>query len=448
VATAADPLAAIRALNALASPDGTALVVLRNFHKFLGGIDVVQALDTQLGAGKQNRTFVVVLAPVVQIPVELERQFVVVEHELPDRDQLLRIARGVATETGDLPDEPGALERILDAAAGMTRAEAENAFALSLVRDEDRRAAGPRPDGGARITPEVLWEMKMADLKKSGLLEMYRGGEMFADLGGLENLKRFCLRALRSPSRRARPRGVLLLGVPGTGKSAFAKALGNEVGRPTILLDLGKLKGSLVGLTEERTRQALRLLSATRPNIAFADEIEKGLAAVQGSGAGDSGVSAGQFGAVLTHMADHAGDSFFVFTANDIAKLPPEFTRAGRLNAIFFVDLPGPAERERIWAIHLRRFALDPEQRRPGDRDWSGAEIETCCETADLLGIGLVEAAQYIVPVSVTAGESIERLRQWASGRCLSADRPGLYSRATEGPGKSGRRVNRDPSAN
>jgi SpoVK/Ycf46/Vps4 family AAA+-type ATPase len=276
VTGAADPLAAIRALGALGSSDGTALLVLRNFHRFLGSAEIVQALESQLVAGKQARTFVVVLAPVVQIPIELERQFNVLEHDLPDRDQLLQIARGVATEPGDLPEEHAALERMVDAAAGMTRAEAENAFALSLVRAEDRRATGEGSPDRPRIAPEVLWELMMADLKKSGLLEMYRGVATFADLGGLENLKRFCLQALRSPSRRARPRGVLLLGVPGTGKSEFAKALGNEVGRPTIILDLGKLKVSLVGQTEERTRQALRILAAARPNIAFADEIEKG----------------------------------------------------------------------------------------------------------------------------------------------------------------------------
>lgn len=446
---ATDPIAAVRALAGGVADHACVVVVLRNFHRFLGSPEIIQAVDTQLSEGKQRRVTLVVLAPVVQIPAELERQFVVIEHEMPGRDQLLRIARGVATEPDDLPEDPDALERVLDAAAGMTRAEAENAFALSLVRAEDRRAADDRPGGdpGARVTPDVLWDLKMADLKKSGLLEMYRGGETFADLGGLENLKRFCLQALRSPSRRARPRGVLLLGVSGTGKSQFAKALGNEVGRPTVILDLGKLKGSLVGLTEERTRQALRILSAARPNIAFADEIEKGLAAVQGSGASDGGVSAGQFGTLLSHMADHAGDSFFIFTANDIARLPPEFTRAGRLNAIFFIDLPGAAERERIWQIHLRRFAIDPDQPRPGDRDWSGAEIETCCETADLLGISLVEAAQYIVPVAVTAGESVERLRTWAGGRCLSAGRPGLYNRTGEAP-KSGRNVGRRASEN
>jgi SpoVK/Ycf46/Vps4 family AAA+-type ATPase len=441
---AADPLAAIRSLAALATPEGTAILVLRNYHKFLGSAEVIQALDTRIAAGKQDRTFVVILAPVVQVPVELEKLFVVLDHDLPDRPQLLRIARGVATEPGDLPEDPDALDRLLDAAAGMTRAEAENAFALALVRAEAR----PSPDGTPRVAPEVLWELKMADLRKSGLLEMHRGGDSFDDLGGLENLKRFCLRALRSPSRRARARGVLLLGPPGVGKSRFAKALGHEAGRPTVVLDLGRLKGSLVGQSEERTRQALRLLSATRPNIAFADEIEKGLAAVQGGGASDGGVSAGQFGALLTHMADHAGDSFFVFTANDVSRLPPEFTRAGRLNAVFFVDLPSPTERERIWRIHTSRFGIDPAMRRPEDRDWSGSEIETCCETADLLAVDLMEAAQYIVPVAVTAGESVERLRQWAAGRCLSADRPGLYTRATESSIKPGRNVRRDPSSN
>jgi SpoVK/Ycf46/Vps4 family AAA+-type ATPase len=443
----ADPLAAIRSLAAMATSEGTAVLILRNFHKFLGSAEVIQALDTRIAAGKQDRTFVVILAPVVQVPLELEKLFVVIEHDLPDRQQLLRIARGVATEPGDLPDDPEALDRLLDAATGLTRAEAENAVALALVRAEARPSTAGRPEGTARVSPEVLWELKMADLKKSGLLEMHRGGDSFDDLGGLENLKRFCLRALRSPSRRARARGVLLLGPPGVGKSRFAKALGNEAGRPTVVLDLGRLKGSLVGQSEERTGRALRLLSATRPNIAFADEIEKGLAAVQG-GASDGGVSAGQFGALLTHMADHAGDSFFVFTANDVSRLPPEFTRAGRLNAVFFVDLPSPSERERIWRIHMGRFAIEPAMRRPDDRDWSGSEIETCCETADLLDVDLLEAAQYIVPVAITAGESVERLRQWAAGRCLSADHSGLYTRATESSIKPSRNVRRDPSSN
>src|SRR5439155_7037853 len=160
---------------------------------------------------------------------------------------------------GELPEGDG-LEAVLDAAAGMTRMEAENALSLALVRH------GP-------LTPDVLWDLKTAALKKSGLLGLHRGGETFADLGGLGALKLFCARALRrGGSPRARPRGILLLGVPGTGKSAFARALGNETGRPTLVLDLGALMGSLVGETERRVREALRAVDAMAPCGVFVDE--------------------------------------------------------------------------------------------------------------------------------------------------------------------------------
>ena len=414
-ATAAttDPLAAIRSLNALSSPEGTVLLVLKNFHRFLSSVEIVQALDSQIHAGKQNRTFVVILAPVVQIPLELEKLFVLVDHDLPDREQIEAIARSLATEAGELP-EGSELTAVLDAAAGLTRMEAENALSLALVRH-------------GRIVPEVIWESKLQGLRKSGLLEMHLGTESLAGLGGLEAMKSFCLRALQSRSERAEPRGILILGVPGTGKSEFAKRLGHEVGRPTLRVDLGRLKGSLVGETERKTGLALRQLSATSKNIAFFDEIEKMSAGVASSGQTDSGVSAGQFGLLLSHMADHPGESFFIFTANDITKLPPELTRAERLDAIFFVDVPGSIEKQAIWDIYIRHFMRDPQERLPSDADWTGAEIRACCRLSALLDVPLVEAADQIVPVAVTARESIERLRAWATGRCLSADRPGLY---------------------
>src|SRR5262249_2423261 len=158
-------------------------------------------------------------------------------------------------------------------------------------------------------------------------------------------------------------------------------------------------------------------------------------------------VSAGQFGALLRWMNDHTSDVFLVMTANDISKLPPEFTRCERIDALFFVDLPSAREREAIWQIHLRGYDLDPDQRRPRDVDWTGAEIKSCCRLADLLDIPLVEAAQQIVPTAITAGESVERLRSWASGRCLAADRPGIYTRANEASTKPGLRINRNPSS-
>ena len=313
---AADPLAALRALGALATPDGTALLVLRNFHRFLGSAEVAQALDTRVVAGRRDRTFVVILAPAVQLPPELEKLFVVVDHDLPGREQLEAIARGVATEPGELPGGDG-LAAVLDAAAGLTRMEAENAFSLALVRH-------------GRLAPDVLWELKGQALVKSGLLTLHRGGETFADLGGLDALKSFCTRALR-PGRPAgvRARGVLLLGPPGSGKSALCKALGNETGRPTLILDVGALMGSLVGSTEANVRRALGLIDAMAPCVVMVDEVEKALAGAAG-GQGDSGVSARLFGSLLTWMNDHESDAFVVCTANDVSRLPPEFSRAGR----------------------------------------------------------------------------------------------------------------------
>ena len=428
----ADPLAAVRALAALATPDGTAILVLRNFHRYLGSPEVAQALDTRLSAGRRERTFVVVLAPLVQLPPELEAQFVVVEHEPPGRDQLESIARGVATEPGELPDgdELGA---VLDAAAGLARAEAEGAFALSLVRH-------------GRLLPAPLWEIKAGMLRKSGLLALHRGGGSFADLGGLEALKSFCSRALR-PGRPAgvRARGVLLLGPPGSGKSQFARALGAETGRPTLVLDVGALLGSLVGQSESNLRQALRQVDAMAPCVVMVDEVEKALAGASGP-SGDSGVAARIFAGLLTWLNDHESDAFVVCTSNDVSRLPPEFARSERFDATFFLDLPSAAGRAAIWRMYAGRHELDPDQTRPSDRDWTGAEIKSCCRLAALLGLPLVDAASHIVPVAVTAGEQVERLRSWAAGRCLDADRPGLYCRATDV--RPGRAVRRDPSAN
>jgi len=304
-----DPLAAIRALNALATPDGSALLVMVNFHRFLNSPEVVQAVARQIATGKGNRTFIIVLSPVVQIPPELEKQFIVVEHEFPTREQMRNLILGIATGEGEISDGPE-LDNVLDAAAGLTCYEAEGAFSLSLVRQ-------------GRVTPETVWELKSQMLKKSGLLSLHRGSESFAHLGGLEAMKSFCLRAIRCQGHRdplKRPRGVLLLGVPGTGKSAFAKALGHETGRPTLILDVGSLMGSLVGQTEQNIRQALRIADAMAPCILFLDEVEKALSGATSNG--DSGVSARLFGTFLTWLNDHDSDVFVIATCNDISKLP------------------------------------------------------------------------------------------------------------------------------
>jgi len=429
-----DPLAAIRALNTLATPEGTTILVLENFHRFTQSAEIVQALAQQILTGKQNRTFVIVLSPVVKIPVELEKLFVVLNHELPDRDQLALIAEGIATEEGELPN---GIERdlLLDAAVGLTRHEAESAFSLSLVRE-------------GRLTAETLWQQKSQMLTKSGLMSLYRGGADFSSLGGLSALKAFCKRSLLQPSRDnplKRPRGVLLLSPPGCGKSQFCKALGKEVGRPVLILDVGSLMGSLVGQSEERTRQALQIIDAMAPCVAMVDEVEKAFAGLQGQG--DSGVAARMFGTFLSWLNDHESDVFVVCTANDVSKLPPEFGRSERFDGIFFLDLPGRDEKDAIWRIYLEMYELDPAQKLPDDANYTGAEIKACCRLAALLDLPLVQAAQNVVPVAVTAAESVERLRQWASGRCLAANQPGIYQHQAV-TSKRRRRVSRDPSNN
>ena len=432
-----DPLAVIRALPQLSNGSSTTVLLFENLHRFLGSVELIQVVARQAITGKHNRAFIVVLAPVTQIPPELDKLFVCVDHELPDHAQLEEIARGVATQDGELPNADE-LPRVIDAAKGLTRSEAENAYSLSLVRHGTLKA-------------ETLWEIKAGQLKKSGLVSIHRGSESFDQLGGLDNLKAFCLRAMRRQSEGAvsnRPRGVLLLSPPGCGKSQFAKALGNETGRPTVVLDVGALLGSLVGQSESNVRAALKLADAMAPCVLFCDEIEKGLAGATSSGQTDSGVTARVFGSLLTWLNDHESDVFFVGTCNDASKLPPEFARAERFDGVFFVDLPGRDQKDAIWGIYTRHYGRDAKQARPDDTNWTGAEIKSCCRLASLLDVPLVQAAQNVVPVAVTAGDKIESLRQWASGRCLSADRAGVYSRDQERAGGRVRRVVREPGVN
>jgi ATPase family associated with various cellular activities (AAA) len=430
-----DPVTAIRSINALARPDSSVLLVLPNFHRLLGSTEVLQAVAHQLQRGKDNRTFVVILSPLVQLPPELQRAFIVLQHDLPDRAQLRAIARGIATEADELPEGED-LERLLDAAAGLTRGEAEGAFSLSIARD-------------GKLSPAAAWELKAQALLQGGLLQLHRGTERFNQLGGMDALKRFCGKALCALSTKARPRGILLLGVPGTGKSAFAKTLGNETSRPTLVVDVGSLMGSLVGETESRTRQALRMIDAMSPCVAFIDEIDKALAGVSASGSGDSGVSARMFGTLLSWLNDHTSDAFVIATCNDVSRLPPEFARAERFDAVFFLDLPGEAQKRQIWEQYRVYYEL-PQQTPPPSPGWTGAEIRSCCRLAALLDIPLAAAAQQVVPIAATAAESISRLRAWAAGRCLDAATGRLYSTEGSPPPEKGsaRRVDRRPSAN
>ncbi|WP_404308209.1 AAA family ATPase [Neorhodopirellula lusitana] len=433
---ASDPLAAVRAVSSLADGETPAIVVLQNFHRFMQSAEIVQAMAHAIHDGKQRRGFVVILSPVVQLPVELEKLFVTVEHALPDRQQLLEVAVGIATEDDEMPQD-AQLDAVLDAAAGLTRYEAEGAYSLSLVRE-------------GRLTPSTIWELKTQAVQKSGLLSLYRGGETFDSLGGLDVLKAFTRRAMsnrRRDGQTVQPRGVMLLSPPGCGKTAFCKALGQEVGRPVLTLDVGSLMGSLVGQSEERTRQALAIVDAMAPCVLMIDEVEKAFAGAAGGGSHDSGVSSRMMGTFLTWLNDHQSEVFVICTANDVKQLPPEFSRAERFDGVFFVDLPNRQQKDSIWTLYVNQYGIGTDDPRPDDKQWTGAEIKSCCRLSALLGAPLAQAALNIVPIAVTSIETVDRLRQWASGRCLSADQPGVYRHDEVSPQRR-RRVSTQPSQN
>ena len=407
----ADPLAAVTALPR--SGDGTTPSVLAmvHAHRYFQSAELLAAIRTALAAGKTRRTHLILVQPTGELPPEVRRDFAVVDHPLPGREDLDAVARGVATEPGELPD---AMAPVLDAAAGLTRGEAENAFALSLVRH-------------GKLDPAPLWELKAKQLKSGGPLALHRGGPGFDALGGMGALKAFCRTALTNGSPAAEAKGVLLLGPGGVGKSSFARALGAEAGRPTLTLDVGALMGGLVGQTEENARRALATVAAMTPCVLFVDEVERALAGTSG-GAQDSGVSARLLGTLLTWLADRPPGVFVVCTANDASRLPPELTRSGRFDATFFLDLPGPEQRAGIWETYRGRYGIEPGDATPADDDgWTGAEIESCCRLAALLGVSLSEAAAYVVPVSDSGREPLAELRRWASGRCLDAEAGGIY---------------------
>jgi hypothetical protein len=368
---------------------------------------VVQAAINAVLRGKESLDFYLILSPVVKLPIELEKLFTVVEHPLPTREQLQTIADAIEVED-DKKYQPGAI----DAAIGLTTREAENAFSLSFLRHN------------GELRKEEVWDAKTQAVKKSGFLELYQGEEAFGKLGGMTGLKNYCQLIMR-PERPFNPKGVLLLGPSGTGKSAFAKALGNATGRPVLMMDIGRLHSKYVGDSEANLRSALRLADALAPDILFIDEVEKALGGVDSDN--DGGVSQRIFGSLLTYQNDHTTDVMILATANNIQRLPPEFSRPGRFDRIFFIDLPREAEREEIWAIYRREYDISDLNLPPHDDNWTGAEIRECCRSARQMGVSLVEASKGIIPVAVSSADKITALRNWAKGKVLDANTGEIY---------------------
>jgi ATP-dependent 26S proteasome regulatory subunit len=430
---ARDPVEALAAIEKLADP---ALVVLKDFHPFLSDPAVVRALRELAHSLKSTYTTVVLLSPSLTIPPELEKEITVLDVPLPTARELLGLLKEIVTVVREANravvdlDREGA-EAIVKAAQGLTLSEAENAFAKAI-------AADGRLDGS---DVRLVLEEKRQVIRKSGLLEYFAADEKLANVGGLENLKVWLGRrgaAFGEAARRfglPEPKGLLLLGVQGCGKSLTAKAIASSWRLPLLRLDMGRIFSGLVGSSEENLRKAIRVAESVAPAVLWIDEVEKGLSGFASSGQTDGGVTARIFGALLTWLQEKTAPVFVVATANRIEALPPELLRKGRFDEIFFIDLPAAAERREILSIHLARrarkaeaFPLDALAAKA--EGFSGAELEQAVISAlyDAFAEGkeleprhLERAIADTFPLAVTMREDIERLRDWARTRTRAA---------------------------
>lgn len=233
-----------------------------------------------------------------------------------------------------------------------------------------------------------------------------------------------------------------------TGEPCAMKVARTVRGRTVGKVPTHSVGNSLAVYPTERTRRALRIVDAMQPAVLFIDEIEKGLSGATSSGQSDSGVSTRMLGSLLSWLNDHTSDVFVVCTANDISKLPPELIRAERFDGLFFLDLPGDDQKQAIWNIYREQYGLTEDQKLPEDRHWTGSEIRACCRQAALLDVPLAQAAENVVPVAVTAAESVARLRRWASNRCLSAEQSGVFVHGERAGARAQRNLSRDPRKN
>jgi len=399
-----DPVDAISWLNEL---QDTVLIV-HNLHLFLETPEVIQAIQNGVTRWKATGCCLVMVSPIIQLRPEVDKFFHVVDLPLPSDEELFNLQNEIGKPLNVKTNRKAA-----KAAKGLTEFEAETAFALSLVRK-------------GYFSTRVIAEAKGQMIRKSGLMEFWEPADI-SDVGGLENFKTFIKTRAQafSPDNTSLPqlRGILLVGIPGTGKSLSSKATASILGWPLIRLDIGSLKNSLVGESERRMREATRLIDAFGKAIVWIDEVEKAFAGTRSSGDTDAGTSAAMFGHFLTWMQETTSSVLVMATANNIAQLPPEFIRAGRFDATFFVDLPSRTEREEIVEIMNRKWKASlPSSWADKLNGYTGAEIEQLAK--DSLFDGLDEAFKALVPLSRTMREDIQSLRDWAKTRARLANTP------------------------
>jgi hypothetical protein len=428
--TAKDPLSLLEQIN---KSQDEGIYVLLDIHEAWGIPQVKRCLRNAAQRYKYIQKTLVVLCPVAQLPKELEDEAVVIRMPLPNPQELNEVLTDLLRTPGvHITLDKSQRERLIRAATGLTATQAQRAFARAMIQDGkvDERAI------------EIVMQEKKHVIAGSKALEFYDFTESRETVGGLNLLKQWFEQRCRAFTQDARdfglpsPKGVLLIGIPGTGKSLTAKMVAHLWQIPLLRLNVGALFNSLVGASEAALRQALQIVEAISPCILWLDEMEKALS----QGDLDGGTSRRIFGEILTWMAEKTAPCFVVATANDITQLPLELLRKGRFDEIFFLDLPNQAERKEIFAVHLKKRG-----RKPNDFDldrlaktasgYVGAEIEQAINEAlcrvyyegkrDLKTDDIIHAIKATVPLSILEHEKIEKLRQWLrEGRARAASGP------------------------
>jgi SpoVK/Ycf46/Vps4 family AAA+-type ATPase len=352
----------------------------------------------------------------------------VVEFALPGKEQLGVVLDNIASSAKLQKPEGEGRESLLDAACGLTSMEAENAFALSVVQS-------------GSLNPVIVAAEKANEVKKGGLLEVYPAASSLEDIGGLDCLKAWLLQRRNAFGKEAReyglpsPKGLLIVGIPGTGKSLTAKATATVFNRPLLKLDAGRLFGGLVGQSESNLRSVIATAEAIAPCVLWTDEIEKGFNGSRSSGSTDGGTASRVLGTFLSWLQDRQAPVFVVATANDVTQLPSELLRKGRFDELFFVDLPNQKEREAIWGIQIAKFKRDPEkfdtvQLARATEGLTGSEIEQLfidslheafSRHGEPTDLSIALLLNDLVPLSKLMSEQIDALRRWAKGRARLA---------------------------
>lgn len=437
-----------KAIDFIRDCNKNSVFVMCDFHVFFGvkgrqvDYNVVRRLRDNLSDLKTSkfRKNVIFLASELLIPETMQKEITILDMPLPTLSEIKAkfdkmITQNTQIDTSGL-DEEGK-EKLCKAAMGLTLQEAENAFALAMVND-----------GKVDVSDlDIILSEKMQVIKKTGILEFINTDIKISDVGGLENLKSWLNKRNNSWSESAKkyclpaPKGVLITGVPGCGKSLTAKAMSAAWQLPLLKLDFGKIFSGIVGSSEENMRKAIKTAEAVAPSILWVDEIEKSLSGLNSNG--DSGTSSRIFGTFLTWMQEKTAPVFVIATANNINSLPAELLRKGRFDEIFFVDLPTQREREEIFKLHLSKRLKDKDvaskieinsdlykQLAQITEGFVGAEIEQVVISAlyeaffnkrPLEFSDLANTIKNVVPLSVTQKEQILAIRQWANIRAVAA---------------------------